>query len=206
MSSLVVPDEDKQPVDWAAVDEAIYKWATGKLGLEALWENQNATQPPYPYLSLLRENETDEGGIDELRVRTIADDETVMEPGSVKTPKENEEIVYQPIQFRLSVRAHVDFDSGGNDPSCDAKQLLGKLKRTLRQSSTIQTFNDAGLSVVGAEAIPDVSLLINGEWISRAPLDVIFRTASVMTERVEFIDKVQLKSDDLGVDITVDAS
>lgn len=214
MTSIILPDPLLQPVDWATVDDAIFAWATVLLGpppgvpFQGIWENQSAPQPAYPYLSFLRQGENDEGGIDEIRQQTIDVNGDVVTPGSGLTPDLNREIVYQPITFAVTIQAHVDFDSGAVDPGADARWLLSKLKRGLVQTSTIQLFKDAGLSVVRPEDIVDLSLVVNGDWISRAAMDVIFRTASVMTETTEFIEKVELESIPLGVTppFVVDAS
>lgn len=205
-TDLVLPQADLQPVDWTTVDDAIFYWATQKLSLEGIWENQNAPQPAYPYLSLLRQGEVDEGGIDETRQRSL--DVNGVPAVDPEDAYENEEILYQSIQFAVTIQAHVDFDAGATDPSCDAKRLLGILKRSLYQTSTIRHFKTAGLSIIAPQDVQDLSLVINGDWVSRAALDVTFRTASVMTERVGFIEQVQLESDLLGDQspLVVDAS
>jgi hypothetical protein len=195
-----------QPVDWASIDDAVFCWAVEKLGMAGVWENQNIPQPDYPYLSFLRGGETDDGGIDEIRQRTLDANGNEIPPGSSAVPVENEEITYQPITFPITIQAHVNFESGATEPFGEAKRRLGILKRSVYQTTTTQLFSDAGLGVVSVEPVVDLSLVVNGEWLSRAALDVIFRTASIVSERVGFIEKVELKSEQLGIDTIVDAS
>lgn len=199
-------DPALQPVDWQAIDDATQAWVASVLGLTVNWENQNVPQPAYPYVTLLRNPETDEGGINEIRNRTVDANGDVINPGDPGTPDANEAIIFQPIQWTLSATAHTDFGNGGNDPAANAVARLGKLKRSLGLESTTDAFTAVGVSIVSPEEIVDSTLVINGEWISKATLDVIFRTASVMTEAQSFIDKVNLVSTQLGVDVVIDAS
>ena len=201
-------EESLQPVEWEPIDDACYDWLNDVLGMadNIIWEQRNTPQPGYPYLSLLRNPETDEGGLDERRDRTIADDGSIMEQGSPKTPVENEELIYQPIRWTLTVTAHVSFKEGSTDPACDAMALLGKAKRSLGLTATVDRLRVVGISIIEPIGPTNTSVVVNGEWVSKATLDVAFRTASVITGRHEFIDKVELKSDALNVDVTVDAS
>jgi hypothetical protein len=204
-------DLNLQPVDWKTIDDAIYDWLDDLLGLPIIWENQGVPQPAYPYISILRNPEVDEGGIDELRTVTVDDQGRVVTPGSGFTPDRNEEIAYQPVQFTVTIQAHVgsgpaDLCQPQNDPNNNGMKLMAKAKRSLGQTSVKQELSAAGISVVRPQEIQDTSLAIGGDWISRGTLDVMFRTASVMTERLGFFDKVELVSTELGIDTIVDAS
>lgn len=212
MTTLVLPAEELQPVDWLTIDDACVAWLEDVLGARVqsggvIWERQNAPQPPYPYLSLLRDTEIDEGGADEIRRRTVdADGKILGVDPTAGVADANEEIAYQPIVWNLTIQAHADPDGGGNDPGCNPMQLLGRVKRSLGQTTTIDRFRVAGVSIVDKSQLTDLSLVINGNWTSRASFDVSLRTASVMAEKIGFIDKVQVTSPAFGVDFTVDAS
>ncbi len=212
MTALVLPAEELQPVDWRTIDDACVAWLEAVMGSriasgDIIWENQKVAQPPYPYLSLLRDTEIDEGGADEIRRRTIdADGKILGVDPTAGAAATNEEIAYQPIVWTLTIQAHADPDGGGNDPGCNPMQLLGRVKRSLGQTTTIDRLRAAGMSIVDKSQLTDLSLVINGNWTSRASFDVSLRTASVMVEEIGFIDKVQVSSAPLGVDFTVDAS
>jgi hypothetical protein len=209
ITSPTVPvEEDLQPVDWQVASDAVYDWLNSLLSLEdrIRWENFNEAQPEYPYISLLRSTIVSEGGLKEDRQRTLDDQGQVVVNGSTKIPFENESQSYEPIQFTVTATAHVSPKTGGRDPNCDAMKLLGKAKASLGLRSVIDTFSASGLSIVEDLDVLDTSVVVNAGWIRKATLDVIFRTASVMTEKVGFIDKVRFQSDDLNVDFTVDAS
>ena len=206
--TLVVPDADLRPVDWRQIDDACYDWLNDLLEMDdrIIWENQKVAQPCYPYISLMRNSENDEG-IDEDRQRTLdSDDQIVGVDPTAGDPVINEAITYQPVTFTLSIRAQVDEKSGGNDPGGNAMFILSKAKRSLGQRSTIDRLWAAGISIVRPLAVTDSSVVINSVWVNQATLDVLLRTASVITERLGFIDRVELKSVELGVDLLVDAS
>jgi hypothetical protein len=195
--SITPPAAAKQPIDWKKVDDAIYDWIGGKLGYTVIWENQNVEQPAYPYVSLLRTSLAEEGGPKETRHSFISG-----QPAG----QEIQLLTYEPVKFTLAVSVHVDRAQGANDPSSNAMDIASKIRGSLGQESTIEQLLAEGLSVVGEEGIQDTSVVVNGVWISRATMDVIFRTASVMTERTGYADKVGLESTALGVDTIVDAS
>ena len=210
--SIVPPKDILQPVDWRTVDDAVVLWILDALEdlvqeKSVIWDNQKITQPPYPYISLLRNAEVDTGSLDEKRQRTLdADDKVVGEDPTAGAPVTNEEMTYQPVQWTLTIQAHADPDGGGNDPGCNPMFLIGRLKRSLDQTKHTDRFREAGVSIVDKLDVTDTSVVEGGVWISRATMDVILRTASVITERTGFIDKVELKSTQFDVDTVVDAS
>lgn len=208
MTSLVTPVSDAQPVDWVSVEAACFDWISDLLEINGrvVWHNQKVPQPAYPYVSLLRTSEVD-AGLDEERYRTLdANDRVVgVDPGA-GPPVTSETIVYQPITWTLTVHVHTDPRASGNDPNCDAMKFASKIKRSLGLRSVIDRLYDAGISVIRPLLLADTSVVVAGEWESRATLDISMCTASVLTERTEFIEKVEIQSDQLGVDLLVDAS
>ena len=209
MSSLfVVPDDTVVPVDWGEIDTAIVLWLNDLLALSnrIIWENQKVAQPDYPYVTLLRSSETDEGSVDETRNRSLDVNGDVVPPGSATVVVTNQEIAYMPITWTTTIQAYSNPLGGGNDPDCNPMKLLSKVKRSLGLTSIVTQLFTAGISIVDRLPVLDTSIVVNGEWINRATLDVIMRTTSVMAEEVGFFDKTQLVSVPFGVDVTVDAS
>ncbi len=195
--TLTPPAPAKQPIDWQKVDDALWDWISGKLGYTAIWENQNVEQPAYPYVSMLRTSLVEEGGPKETR--------WVYNSGAA-AGEEIELRTYEPVLFTLAVSVHVDRGAGANDPGANAMDIASKIRGDLGRESTIEQLLAEGLSVVGEAGIQDTSVVVNAEWISRATMDLTFRTASVMTEETGYIDKVGLESTELGIDTIVDAS
>jgi len=195
--------QELQPIDWESIEDAIYAWLTGDVeGLgaivpEAIWENQNVPQPAYPYASMLVTSHTKEGGRDEIRTTYDA---------AQPLGEEIEFLATGPVQFTLALSFHVDPTAGGNEPAGRARALATKAQASLGLLAVLDHLSGAGLSVIAEEGVTDTSVVVNGEWLSRATLDVRLRTASQMTQRLGYIDKVELESDALGVDTVVDAS
>lgn len=190
--------EHLQPIDWKTIDDGLYDWLVDLLDVSVIWANQNVPQPPYPYLSLLRNSVVMLGGTPEKRYST-----DLGQPAGQEIEIEATSMV----EFTLSIDAHVDMDAGANDPSCNAVALLGKARASLGKLSVQRNFQDnLGLAIVEELGITDISEVVNDEWVSRAVFDVRLRTRSVMTERTGYTDKVRIKSTQLGVDVLVDAS
>ncbi len=209
MSSFTAPEQLVQPIDYQQIDNAVFDWVVSRLpeiDSRIIWQNQDVEQPEYPYVDLLRTNETEEGGIPETRNNTLDANGDVILPGGVETPVENEQAAYEPTVFTLTIGAFTDERNGANDPNLNAMKLLSKLKASLGLRTVIDAFSSAGVSIVRPLLLIDTSEISNSDWVSRGTLDILLRTASVMTERVEFYDKVALESTALNVDTVVDAS
>lgn len=203
---LTPPSQERQPIDWEIVESALYDWLNQSLELDdhIIFSDQNVPQPEYPYATLKRISEIEEGGDSEVRYRTLdIDGNEVVDPADAY---KNQAIFYESILLTFSVQFYVDARSGANDPISNAMALASKAKRALSLNSIQEILTAGGLSVVNEGTINDTSVVVNGEWVSRASMDVVFRTASVMTEEVDIIEKVNVKSNALGVDLTIDGS
>jgi hypothetical protein len=187
-----------QPIDWATIEGALYDWLVSAVVENAIWEDQNVPQPDYPYASMkVIAGPVKEAGKDELRSSTLTG-----QPAG----EEVELLSTSPVVMTLSISFHADPAAGALEPATRARSLAMKAQASLGKLSVIRMLDDAGLAIVREEGVTDTSLVINGEWLSRATLDVRFRTATQMTERTGYMDKVQLESPDFDVDTTVDGS
>lgn len=198
--------EDLQPVNWKVVDDAIYDWLNEQLGMRdrIVWENLNEPSPDrYPYLSLLRSSIVSAGGVEEIWRTIDLDEEQTMDPGTQESVI-NEHIVRDQASFTLSISAYVDRDSDMHDPMRNAIALLSKAKMSLGLNTVRDTLSLAGLSIIDDLTVTDTSIVINGDFVSRATLDIIFGVESSMTERIGFLDKVEVISEDYGVDELVE--
>jgi len=213
MSSLVLPDPDLQPIDWKTINKALTDWITDSVPAveeRVRWENQDISQPrriDFPYITMLRTSVVDDGGIAETRTRTLDADGDIVTDTNGLIPFRNEELSYEPVLINLAVSAHVNSKSGVNDPSCDAIALLSRAQRSLDLTSVCLKLGDSGLSPVDDGSIVDTSVVINGKWQSKATLDVVFRTASVLssgTTPLSFIDDIQLVPVGFPIDPVVD--
>ncbi len=194
-------------VDWKSIECALIEWVFAKIpNLEeeqVIWDDQNISQPAYPFISLKRDTVIRIGARDEQRTETDLSQPQGQEIALISTGTR---------EFTLTVNARVDELNGANDPNCDAMALVTLLQISLSQQSIQEAFCLAGLVVVEELAVIDLSQVVNGGFISRASMDVRFRTTFTCTEQTGFIDAVGIKSvpcdppglDDVsGVDLEV---
>jgi len=173
---------------WAEVECAIVEWAQGKLEFEEnqfIWRNQNLPQPDYPYVELHRDSLISIG-VDETRETT----DLSQPPG-----QEIALTTFGVREFTLTVNCYVDEANGSNDPDCDAMALMSMLQTSLAQISVMEAFCLAGLSIVEELAVVDLSQVVNGVFVSRASMDVRFRTTLCLVERTGYINTVQVNSE-----------
>lgn len=192
---MTIPAADKLPIDWQLIEDAVHDWIVEEAALVPafVWENQNVTQPPYPYASAkIIEGPTKEGGKDEPRVRNASG-------GQIEI------VTVGPVAFTVALAFHLDKDSGAYDPARNARFLASKAQASLGQPRVIAFLSEAGLAVVRELGVQDTSVVVNGEWLSRATLDVRLRTTSAMVERHGYIDKAQIEFPGF-IDTIVDAS
>lgn len=198
---LAIPEPRLQPIDWTIIKDAIFDLIVARLGLDesrVIWENQNIPQPDYPYVSMLKiAGPTSE--IDGRAERRVSTDLSLV-------GEEAGLLTYKPVVFTISFSAHVDEESGANDPHCDAEFFMSKLQAVLDLQSVHDTLKQSGFAVVRDAGVLPTSLVINGVWLSRATLDVIFRTASVIDERNTIIEQVEITPPDPGKTVIVDGT
>lgn len=193
-------------ISWKPIDDALFDWVLRVFpNLERAnvqWEDQNLAQPHYPYVSFKKDSIIGNGSQDETRETTdLAQplgQEVALETISVR-------------EFTLAINAHVDDESGGRDPDCDANWMMTKLQTSLSQLITKENFELAGISTIEDLGISNLSQTQNGVFFSKANMDVRFRVCFSSIERTGYIDSANVKSvpsdppqsDDVsGIDIT----
>lgn len=187
---------DVEPMDWEQIWCAIYDWVQPTVNVPVIWENQNIPTPSYPYVSLnIITGPNKEGGVDELRTSTDL---------SRNNGEEIELLTTDQVQFTLSITAHSDRESLATTPSKDPMILASTLQASLGRRSTLkQLTQDADLAIVNWVGPTDVSVAFNGQWHKRYNLDIIFRSSTRCKEYIGYIDKVDIKNDNLNTRIIV---
>ena len=106
-----------------------------------------------------------------------------------------------PRKLTYQITFHTDETSlraGGFDSSAQA--LAESCVSSLSKQSVIDALYAAGLAIVRDQGIKSLDLVVNGEWLSRASVDVQFRAAAQMTEDTGYINSVEVMlNDDLVV-------
>jgi hypothetical protein len=193
--------KDLQPIDWLPIEDVIYGWLTGavpELGTiveHAVWEDQNVPQPPYPYASMKITAYAKEGGLDENRVSELI---------GAPAGKEIEFLSLNTIAMTLSLSFHVDRSAGANIPGSRGMSLAAKAQASLGMQVVQDYLRTAGIAIIQELGINDTSLVINGEWLSRATMDVRMRVTTNMTWETGYIAHVQVESPPLDVDVIID--
>ena len=184
--TFTVPESTVPTTDWKMIEEAIFDWVNDELDMPLIWENQNVAQPPYPYVSGQITAIDPEGSRKERRHQFNA---------AADAGKEIEVITTGTFTFTLTLNIHVDADAGANNPLENARMLGTRLQWSLHKRSTHNILSAAGVALVGELALLDTSVVVNGEWISRATLDVSLRAVAVVSETTTYIDKVTVNAD-----------
>lgn len=192
MPKLVPP-----PVDWRLIEDTLQAWFAKSTSLpEVVWANQKLAQPAYPYGTLnIIAGPTRLAPSDEFRY--VAEDLT-------ETGEELEFVLTGTRQFTVSCQINVGPD-GYNDPDCNGRALMGSAEASLELALHREAFRTANMAMVRVGPMQDLSLEVNGEWISRVQMDVEFATTSNVTERttyIETLDDVTGTLDDAGQTIT----
>ncbi len=198
-------DDALQPIDMATFEDAIYDWLVTVLELvepgRVIIEDQNVPQPAYPYVSWKVIADEKEGGKDETRVSYDAS----------RDGEEIELLTTGPVRLTVTLSFHVDEKNGANNPGANAYWMAARARSSLGMQRVIDNFNRAAsssqrarnIAIVRELGVQNTSVVVNGEWLSRATLDVHFRVATEMTERLGYIETVEMSSEQLGIDDTI---
>ncbi len=178
--SFTIPNQDRQPVDWPAVESAIHDFVDDVLGIPFIFENQNLPQPEYPYASGSVSSILTEGGIKEQRHQFNAANDV---------GEEIDVLICGTTEFTLSISVHVGPNAGAFDPFNDAKMFANRLQWSLDKTSSRAFLKAARISIVENLACVDSSVVVNGEWLSRYTWDVRLRAPAVVSEKTTYIDK-----------------
>ncbi len=188
-----------QPIDLQAFQNAIWSWLDVLFNdptpsINVIWDESNAPRPDYPYAT--------------IRI--------VTGPNSVSPLMENrqtfdggrpagEEIEFNtcvPCTFDISFEFFASVPEA-NDPTANALFFCNQMLGSLGQHSTLSTLAEAGISVISKGQPQNIGTLINDSFVSRYKFDVVFGAALNMIEYTTYISKIQLVSDDFGIDTII---
>lgn len=158
------------PIETATVARAIQTWLAGEVG-RAIWANQKAPQPAFPY-----------GTVQVLGVRRVGPRDAVrrtVDPTRVP-PNDVVEERFGPREVVVSVNVYsrqptadapYDWDSG-------ALALSSRALSSLSRSDVVSTLRAAGLGVSTMSEVRDLDFLSDDSWVERRQFDVTFLTGS----------------------------
>lgn len=175
------------PIDFAALESALYGWFYDCVDIATVWANQDAPQPDYPFAHLILSPITDVGPR-ELRYADTSG-----------TPAAGEEIEFNVVQqheVTLSCTVHVVPEKVGSqplplNPATYAKAKASAARASLNLPSVKETLCSAGLTVRRIEPLIDISAVIGPDYVDRATFDVVLGLSSCITERTTYIETVE---------------
>lgn len=166
------------PIDWTTVENTLFTWVKNVLGLSVYVGQQNVPERPMPYITMDRLNgPVGDRYFQQSTYNQSTNDLTVITEG--------------PREFTVTFKASVSRNASAND---DAVALLNRLSDSHAMIATQALMEANAIALVQCNPTLDISLVVNGEYISRASLDVRFRTGSRVVERVNNFESVHITS------------
>ena len=178
----------QEAIRWRLIFKLITDWLEASTLLpraHIIKSRQNANHPLYPSATINLLSGPTMIGMDDAQVDTTE--------GGVGTETGVRTTYQGPRLFTISILIEVGPDNDDNsNPDCDANALMTAALANLRSITIRDLFNSFGLAVVRANPVIDVSEVLNGEFVSRASMDVEFSSQSVFTEpdAFSFMEKV----------------
>lgn len=165
------------PIDWVTIENVLAQWVYDVMGLRAKMGQQDIAERKMPYITMDRLNGPI--GDRDFHTQTVVENMlTVISEG--------------PREFTITFKASTKRDEDANS---DAVALLTRLGSSHYMVATQELMQENAIALVQVNGVLDISLVINGEWISRASMDVRFRTGSQIKETIPYFEKVHVESE-----------
>lgn len=155
---------------------AIYNWFKDATGLTVIWDDQSGIRPEKPYGTL----------------RVIS--------GPAKVAGHDEQRVRQ-SDNKIEVSGIRVFTVSCNIYGANALSLMSQADAWLGHLVTLEAFRAAGLAVVRNERIQNLTRLMDTGFESRAQMDVVFSTASVLVDDITGIIETVETTAGPGLDV-----
>ncbi len=181
---------------WTVARKAVFDWLKLSTGTNVAWANQDAPIPAYPagILNVIAVVPTDPRP--EQRRET-----------DLGQPAGQEVLLKNVRQYRMTISAQIltrqkmdadfDWDAGAFALATDAGKALGL-------GTQLDALRVAGLSLISAGEVTDLSSVEGSGFTDRAQLDAIFAFADSVDERTGYIATALVSSDFTGADPTLD--
>jgi hypothetical protein len=156
---------------YAAIQQALYDWVDGELGIPVIWAHPNAPQPAKEYAAI------------DMRPTQGPQWDYKSPPDSVNgisTLRGDREFI---VQVQIQGKRLPTNENAG-------LTLAEQLATSLQKESIIAAFNAAGFAFVDRVATTDLSALGGTEFESRASLELMFRMGHETTDTVGVIETV----------------
>jgi putative N-acetylmannosamine-6-phosphate epimerase len=185
------------PLDMRAFKDLIHDWISDVVrdeGIKVVWREQDAPQPPLPYVGLK---------IISGPIPLSQSWGQLEEVDLTRAGKEIEMSTYVQSELTVSCQAYVD-RKFAVETEIDALAILAACRASLSLESTKQKLFQSRIGFVRSEPLLDLSVLEETSTPSRANIDLVFGAMLTYTEYVTYIQKVEIKSPQFGIDDIVE--
>lgn len=172
------------PVNWQAIEDALFDWFSDQTGMSVIWGNQDSPRPSsYPYGVMFITNGPQSpanAGTDEQIINIDLNqtyEEVEFEFGNQRE---------MTLQLQILTGPGQSF-SYANSPHA----IMGRVQTSAYAPSVQEAFNTANISVLRVGDITDLSEVQDETWIGRVSMDLTVGLTSYSTERVGYIDVVE---------------
>lgn len=180
------------PIDMQEFEDTVYTWFSAATGLTTIWKNQSKTQPVRPYATL----RVIAGPVPLSPLWEDRSDYDVGRPAGAEIE------MTTCVPSRITVSCQVM--SGSQLPNENARFYMLKAMAALSRESVQAVFREKEIAIEQNEAPQDIPELVGAEFDSRSQMDVIFGAPLNETEYDTYIEKVGLKSPELGIDVIIE--
>jgi len=179
------------PIDFESFEDAVWTWFSESIEAEAIWVNQSAPRPDYPYGTLnIIAGPVPAGPFEE---RT----ETDLGRPAGQEVKQN---VRVPCTLTVSCQVHVNIPDSRN-PTVYARTLAARAQSRLYLPSVRALLSAANVAIQRVSPVTNISAVVNDGNVSRAGFDATFNAALSLDEYTGYIAKTHVTSNpEIGID------
>ena len=184
-----------QPIDMETFENTVHSWFTTATGLTAIWTNQSAPQPAKPYATL----------------QVIAGPTQLSQHWETRTNYDvgrdpGEEVELETgVPCRITVACQVLVGQpAARQATTNARAYMLAASAALSKQSVLDLFAAEEIAIERVESPLDIPAIVGAEFDARSSMDVIFGAALNVSEFTGYMDKVELKSPALGIDIIIE--
>ena len=174
--------------DLGAAKDAIQAWAAAQTGIDIIWADEDAPQPPWPFGRLrVVSGPIPIGNVDEIRLDTDLGQANGSEVGQTVVGQRR-------LVVSLQIMNRRDLEDA-YDAAADPDSLIAKAQTSLRLPTVMADFYAAELAVLNVGDPVNLSGIESDEKnTARASLDITFGLAFEVAERTGYINEALVTS------------
>ncbi len=185
------------PIDMQTFEDAVHEWFSEAIECQAIWAQQSAPRPSYPY-----------GVLNIISGPIPASSAWENKASTDLTRARGTEIKFEtrvPCTFVISCQVHV-VGADGRNPDVYARTLVIRALARLKLITVRDIFRTANIAVQGTGPVTNISAIVNDGYVSRSGVDVTFNASLSLDEYIGYIKTVEVESvspSNLNIDMTI---